>query len=95
MNRILGASFAAAAAILLCVATPVGAEEKGRTSGPAAGSNVKPSTAMPENQSGTSTEATQMHPGGVAAGAPGAKAKPGTEAGPAPKSPDSGSHKRE
>lgn len=59
------------------------AAEQGTTSGPAAGSTVKPGTAVQKEkmtgQGGVSTEAAQ---GGVAAGAPGVAGQPGNKNGP-------------
>jgi len=87
MNRTLFASFAAGAmAILVCTSTPARAEDRGVTSGPAAGGNIKPSTAAPEKGS-VSSEGQPMKQGEVAVGAPGTTSKPGTEAGPAPRPP--------
>jgi hypothetical protein len=66
----------------------------GVTSGPAAHSNVVPNTAVPKNENASQTNAenratgsSEMSTAGKAAtgvGAPGAAAKPGTEAGAAP-----------
>jgi len=66
----------------------------GNTSGPAAGSTVMPSTAVQKQNTMGATDKshaqsprTQAEAGGMAAGAPGMTAKPGTEAGPAPNAP--------
>jgi len=61
--------------------------QPGTTSGPAAGTNVQPSTAAQKENDKTHGANSQMQGGSVAAGAPGATAKPGTEAGPAAKAP--------
>ena len=78
----------AASAILLAGVTvgsavqaqQTGTPSSGNTSGPATGGNVQPSTAVQKDN-------PQAHTGAptTAAGAPGATAKPGTEAGPAAK----------
>lgn len=65
---------------LLAAAPIVMAAEQGSTSGPAAGSNVKPGTAVQkEDMGGASTSAGQS---GVAAGAPGVAGQPGNKSGP-------------
>jgi hypothetical protein len=57
------------------------AQQPGSTSGPAAGKNVEPSTAIQkENSAGSQDRGASS----TAAGAPGVEAKPGTEGGPAP-----------
>lgn len=56
----------------------------GVTSGPAAGSDVLPSTAVQKGQNANSGLKSQATAGAVAAGAPGVAGKPSTEAGPAP-----------
>jgi hypothetical protein len=58
--------------------------QPGSTSGPAVGTNVQPSTAAQKDNDKAQGTAGQSQGGSVAAGAPGATAKPGTEAGPAP-----------
>jgi hypothetical protein len=52
----------------------------GITTGPAAGTNVEPSTAIHKPNSGGSG----VEGGAIAAGSPGVEAKPGTEGGEAP-----------
>jgi hypothetical protein len=67
------------------------AQQAGSTSGPAAGKNVEPSTAIQkENSAGSGSQDQSAYP--AAAGAPGAEAKPGTEGGrpPAGKGPAKG-----
>jgi hypothetical protein len=56
------------------------AEQPGSTTGPAAGRNVEPSTAIQKENSGDS--GAQGAP--TAAGSPGVEAKPGSEGGKAP-----------
>ena len=63
---------------------------QGSTTGPAAGSNVQPSTAVqkdnPAAQGNTGSSGSgQSAAGAVGAGAPGTAAKGGTEGGPSPK----------
>jgi hypothetical protein len=58
------------------------AQQAGNTSGPAAGTNVEPSTAIQKDNSAGS--GSQDQGSGAAAGAPGAEAKPGTEGGRVP-----------
>jgi hypothetical protein len=53
------------------------AEQPGSTTGPAAGGNAEPSTAIQKENSGASGAPT-------AAGSPGVEAKPGSEGGKAP-----------
>ena len=67
-----------------------GTSPQGSTTGPAAGSNVEPSTATqkqnPAAQTTTGSQGSgQATTGAVGAGAPGATAHPGTEGGPSPK----------
>ena len=57
------------------------AQQPGSTSGPAAGKNVEPSTAIQKENSATSQDRGASS---TAAGAPGVEAKPGTEGGRAP-----------
>jgi hypothetical protein len=57
------------------------AAEPGITTGPAAGTNVEPSTALQKGSGAGSSEGSS-----VAAGSPGVEAKPGTEAGKAEES---------
>jgi hypothetical protein len=57
------------------------AQQPGSTSGPAAGKNVEPSTAI---QKGNSAVSQDRGASSTAAGAPGVEAKPGTEGGRAP-----------
>jgi len=57
------------------------AQQPGSTSGPAAGTNVEPSTAIQKENSAGSQGRGAPSP---AAGAPGVEAKPGTEGGGAP-----------
>jgi hypothetical protein len=57
--------------------------QPGSTTGPAAGTIVQPSTAV---QKEMPTAGAQAQQGGLAAGAPGVTAQPGTEAGPARRS---------
>ncbi len=59
------------------------AEQRGSTTGPAAGTNVEPSTAIQKENSDTS--GAQGAP--TAAGSPGVEAKPGSEGGKAPERP--------
>jgi hypothetical protein len=54
------------------------AQQAGSTSGPAAGKNVEPSTAIQKENAGSGS---QDQGSAAAAGAPGAEAKPGTEGG--------------
>ena len=65
-------------------AVPVLAQQQGTTSGPAVGTPVVPGTAAQKDNT-TSSGATSVQQGAVGVGAPGATAKPGTEAGPAPR----------
>ena len=84
------------AATLLLVAGPAAMAQTGSTSGPAAGSDVVPNTAVQkENPANPTTAGPQgggqgtegLSPGGaVSAGAPGSIAKEGTQGGPAPAS---------
>lgn len=57
----------------------------GSTTGPAAGNNVKPNTAMHKHGSNGTAERPS-----IGAGAAGVAAKPNTESGPATKTPDNG-----
>ena len=67
----------------LLAAAPVAiAADQGNTSGPAAGTTVKPSTAMADKEKGNASPGTQAVQGSVAVGAPGVTAKPNTEGGP-------------
>ena len=56
------------------------AAQQGITTGPAAGTNVEPRTAIHKQNSGGSS----VEGGSIAAGSPGVEAKPGTEGGEAP-----------
>lgn len=91
MSRAFSALAAGGLLFGLLAAGPVAmAAEQGSTSGPAAGSPVKPGTAaQKENmagQSGTSqSSGTQAAGGAVGAGAPGVTAKPDTQGGPSAK----------
>ena len=63
-------------------------QQQSNTSGPAAGTNVQPSTAVQkenEQQRSQSGTTAQQPAGNVAGGAPGAEAKPGTEGGQPPR----------
>jgi hypothetical protein len=85
-------------AAVLLLATPAmaqtsGGASTGHTSGPAAGGNVTPSTAVQKDNPAGQTGAGQQGGAGsssgsaMGAGAPGVAAKPGSEAGPATKAP--------
>ena len=91
MKMATGAAAGLAAALLLGV--PAMAQNTsgsaGSTSGPAAGGNVAPSTAVqkenPAGQMGAGQhQGAGQASGAMGAGAPGMAAKPGSEAGPAP-----------
>ena len=101
-KRVMKAStYAGAALVAVLLAGPAMAqqtgESTGQTSGPAAGGNVTPSTATQKHKSthtGAShhTHMSSGHQGtaggsAMGAGAPGVEAKPGSEGGPAPKTP--------
>jgi hypothetical protein len=83
-------------AVVLMLGGPAVAQNTGNapgnTSGPATGGNVKPSTAVQKDNpagqmaAGPHGGAGQTAAGSMGAGAPGMAAKPGSEAGPAPKS---------
>jgi hypothetical protein len=81
----------AASAILLAgvtVGSAVQAQQagsSGSTSGPAAGGNVQPSTAVQKDNMQSQGAGAHTGAPATAAGAPGATARPGTEAGPAAK----------
>lgn len=78
--------FAAGGLLLgLLAAAPAIAADQGTTSGPAAGTPVKPSTAMSNKDNGNASPSTQAVQGNLGTGAPGVKAKPNTEAGPSAK----------
>jgi len=97
--RIQNCMTGVAVAALLAVAPAAMAQQggtspHGRTSGPAAGSNVEPSTAVqkdnPAAQTNTGSQGSgqaggQAATGGTSVGAPGVTAKEGTEGGPSPK----------
>ena len=74
-----------AAATFIFLGTPAMAQQSGDTSGPAAGTAVKPNAAtqkqLDDSSSGSAT------PAGAASGAAGTEAKPGSEAGAAPEKP--------
>ena len=94
MKSLTGAAAGLAVALLLSV--PAFAQNTGgatgSSSGPAAGGNVAPSTAVQkQNQTGQMGAGQhgasgQAAGGAMGAGAPGVAAKPGAEGGPAPKS---------
>jgi hypothetical protein len=84
---------AVATAALLFAGQGASAQTAGSTTGPAAGSNVVPNTAVQKDNPASSTgsgvagQSTEgVAPGAaVGAGAPGSTAKQGTQGGPAPK----------
>ena len=65
---------------LLCASGVAFAEQPGSTTGPAAGTNVEPSTAIQKENSGDSG----VRGAPIAAGSPGVEAKPGSEGGKTP-----------
>jgi syndecan 1 len=75
----------AVAALFAIGSTVMAQQPQGVTSGPAAGSEVQPSTAVqkPAPSTGTQSPSEQAKGGAAAAGAPGVTAQPGTEGGPA------------
>lgn len=80
--------FAAAGLLGLLASGPVAIaadQSSGSTTGPPAGTPVKPSTAMSNRDNGSGSPGKQAVQGDLAVGAPGVKAKPNTEAGPSAK----------
>lgn len=72
-------------AIVVLLGGVATAQQGGATSGPAAGSNIEPSTAIQKQDEGRSSGVGQDYRGSSgAAGAPGIEGKPGAESGRAP-----------
>lgn len=84
MSRTFNALAAGGLLIGLLASGPVAmAADQGTTSGPAAGTQVKPGMAMEKGKmTGKSDTGTAAAQGGVAAGAPGVAGQPGNKNGP-------------
>ena len=82
MTNRFGSALVTAWILAVAIAAPASAQQQGTTSGPAVGTPVVPGTAAQKES--RSSSATSVQQGAVGVGAPGATAKPGTEAGPSP-----------